>query len=189
MDARQEVVRLAFQHVVMHDQSRRDQLCDAAFDQPFRLLGVFQLVANRHLESGFDKLGQIRVQAVVREPSQFHFRGAAVAPFGQHDAQDVGGIHRVGTKGLVEVAHAKQQHGVRMLGFDPVVLLHQGRLFLGHGLGFIQRRTRQWEDLESIKKALSGPMVEGCRYPQGVHTPVVKAVGLGRRASRLPSIP
>ena len=173
----------------MHDQPGRDQFRDASFDQTLGLLGVFKLIAHRHLQSCFDQFGQVGVQAVMWEAGQFHFGGTAIPALGEYDVEHPRRLHGVGPEGFVKVSDSKQQDSVRMLGFDPVVLLHQGRLFLGHGLGFIQRRTRQWEDLESIKKALSGPMVEGCRYPQGVHTPIVKAVGLGRRASRLPSIP
>ena len=129
MDGCDIVIGLAFKHVVVHHQSRSHQFRDASLHQSLGLLGIFKLVAHGHLQSRFDELGQVGVEAVVWESSQFHFRGAAVASFGEDDVQHLGCGHRIGPKRFIKVAHPKQQHGVRMLDLDPVVLLHQRGLF------------------------------------------------------------
>ena len=72
MDGCDIVVGLAFKHVVVHHQSRSHQFCDASLHQSLGLLGVFELVAHGHLQSRFDELGQVSVEAVVRESGQLH---------------------------------------------------------------------------------------------------------------------
>ena len=131
-----EVVGFAFEHVVVHHQARGDQFGDPAFDKALGLFGVFELVAHGHLQARLDEFGQIRVQTVVREPGQLHLGGAAVSALGEHNVQHLGRGHGVRPKRFVKVPDPEEQHGVRMLDLDPVVLLHQRGFLASHVVRF-----------------------------------------------------
>jgi hypothetical protein len=47
---------------------------------------------------------------------------------GQRDVEQLRGAARILKKQLVKIAHAIKQQQVGMLGFDPQVLLHHGRM-------------------------------------------------------------
>ena len=136
MNCSHVVVGFAFEYVVVHHQARGDEFRHAAFDKAFGLFGVLKLVADGHFQAGLDELGQVGVQAVMREACEFHLRGAAVSALGQHDVQHFGGRHGICPEGLVKVPDPEEQHGVRMLDLDPVVLLHQRGLLASHVEGF-----------------------------------------------------
>ena len=148
MDGGDEVVCFAFEHVVVHDQTGGDELGHPAFDQSLGLLRVFQLIAHGHLQARLDKFGEVGVETVVGKSGELHLGGAAVAPFGQHDVQDLGGGHGIAAKGLVEIAHPEKQDSVRMLRLDPVVLFHQ-RGFLSCHCAEISRWIWVVRNLES----------------------------------------
>tara|TARA_B100000925_G_scaffold274267_1_gene239617 strand:- start:1 stop:528 length:528 start_codon:yes stop_codon:yes gene_type:complete len=57
MNGSDVVVGFALENVVMHDQPRRDQFCDATLHKAFGSFWIFQLVANGDFQSRFDKLG------------------------------------------------------------------------------------------------------------------------------------
>ena len=187
MDGGDVVVGLAFQHVVVHHKARGDELRDTALHEALGLFRVFQLVAHGHLQAGFDKLGEVGVQAVVGESGQFDFRGAAVAAFGQHDVQHFGRRHCIRPERFVEIAHTEEQHGVRMLGLDPVVLLHQ-RGFLACHVEVLS------VNVECSMEARQPLCLRRLRCSQGVHTaPDQKStagpVVTGRPASCHPVMP
>jgi hypothetical protein len=54
-----------------------------------------------------------------------------LAPFGQGDAQQAGGDLGVLEEQLVEIAHAEEDDGVRLLRLGRQILAHDG----GHALG------------------------------------------------------
>ena len=134
----QEVVLAGVQDLVVEGHPGGYQLGYAALDDGLGLFGVLQLVADGYAQSGAHQLGQIGVQRVVGEPGQVDECRGAVLALGEHNAQHFGGFDRIVTKGLVEVAHAEQQDGVRVLGLDGIELLHQRRFarFLRGGFGF-----------------------------------------------------
>ena len=125
------VIRAAFEHVVVHAHAGRDELGDAALDQTFSLLGIFELVADGYPLAGPHQLGQVIVDRVVREAGQGHFAAAASPALGERDIENAAGRNGIFTKGLVKIAHPKQEHRARMLLLELVVLLHQRRF--GHG--------------------------------------------------------
>ena len=65
--------------------------------------------------------------------SEFYFARTSVASFCQYDVKDIGCFNGIVSKGLVEIAHPKKEQRFRIIGFDPIVLLHKGCRFLGHG--------------------------------------------------------
>ena len=82
---------------------------------------------------------QVGVQRVVGKASEFHFARTSVSPFRQHDVEDISRFNGIVSKGFVEIAHPKKEQRFRVIGFDPIVLLHKGCRFLGHGsLGHAQ---------------------------------------------------
>ena len=70
---------------------------------------------------------------MVGKASEFHFARTSVSPFRQYDVQDISRFNGVVSKGFVEIAHPKKEQRFRVIGFDPIVLLHKGCRFLGHG--------------------------------------------------------
>ena len=70
---------------------------------------------------------------MVREACQFNFARTTIATFGQNDVEHPSGLDGIFPKSLVEVTHTEKQQRVRVLGLDPIVLLHEGCRFLGHG--------------------------------------------------------
>ena len=74
----------------MHAHAGRHQLRDAALDEAFGLLGVFELVADGHALAGAHQLGQVVVEGVVRKAGQGHFAAAAGAALGERDVENAG---------------------------------------------------------------------------------------------------
>ena len=141
----EEVVLLVFQHFIVVRNARSHQLGDVAFYKSLGQLGVFELFADSHTESGTHQLGQIHVDGVVREAGHLHIGGGAVGAFGEGDAEDRGRAYGIVAVGLVEIAHAEKEHGVGMTLFHSVVLPHQGRNFFffvcGHCLCFLECKS------------------------------------------------
>ena len=70
---------------------------------------------NRHATVKVLALAFLLMVGVVRETGQLHFAASPVVPLGQCNAQHPGRSDRIRSKGLVEVAHSEQEHGIRML--------------------------------------------------------------------------
>ncbi len=97
---------------------------DAALDDALDGLGVLELLADGDLESGLDQAGHVGVQGVVRKPRERHVGRRSVGALREYNVKGLGGGYGVVAKGLVEVAHAKQQQRLRVLGLEGVVLGH-----------------------------------------------------------------
>ena len=120
---------LAGEEVVVQVDARGDHVGHATLDQALDGLWIFELLDDGDAVASLDELGQIRLQSVVRESGERYLRGRAVGAFGQDDIECFRGFFRIAAKGFVEIPHAKQKHGFRMLGFDFIVLTHHWRLF------------------------------------------------------------
>ena len=101
----QKVVFSHSQHIIIGRYTGGNKLGNTAFHQCFGKLRVFELVADSHPQAGSDKLGQVGIQCVVREPCQLHVSRRPVLPLGERDAQYGGCFDGIFGKGLVEVAH------------------------------------------------------------------------------------
>ena len=108
MHRRQVVVASPVKYVVIERNAGRDQLRHPALHNAFGHCGVFQLVADGHAFARPHQFGQVSVERVVGETGQFFVRAAVVA-FGEGDAQNTAGFHRIFAEGLVEIAHPKKQ--------------------------------------------------------------------------------
>ena len=124
MHRSQEIVLLLLQHIVIIGNARRDQFHHAALYQLFGQFRVFKLLAHSYFQSGANQLWQVRIQGMVRETSQFHVGGSTIGSFSEHDAQNLRRLHRVLAVSLVKIAHAKQQHRVRIFRLERVILFH-----------------------------------------------------------------
>jgi len=127
------VVGPGIEYLVVKSDPRRDQLCDTAFDDANGFFRVFELITNGYPVSCSNQPWEVGVQRVMGKASEFDFACASVSSFGQYNVQDIGRFDGVFSKGLVEIAHPKKEQRFRVIGFDPIVLLHKGCRFLGHG--------------------------------------------------------
>ena len=99
-----------------------DDAGDLAADEPLGGLGVFSLLADGGLESGADDLGQVVVERVVGYAAHGH-----TCAFGDGHAENGGRAVRVLKEHLVEVAHPKEEDGVRVEFFLRAAVLPHHR--------------------------------------------------------------
>jgi hypothetical protein len=71
---------------------------------------------------------------VIRDPRHRDRLAGGLAARGQRDVDELRGAARVVEEELVEIAHAVEQQGGRVLRLDAQVLLHHGSV-LREGLG------------------------------------------------------
>jgi len=83
---------------------------------------VAQLLADRHLVPCLDEAGQIAFQGVSRHPGHGDTQVLSHAAGGEGYLQLLGGETCIVVKGLVEVAEAKEEDGVRVGLLDIQVL-------------------------------------------------------------------
>ena len=126
MHRSQKVILPPFQHIVIHRNARGDQLRDPSLDQFLGHFRILQLVAYRHPPARFHQLRQVGIERVIREARHWHILRRAVRALRQHNAERLSPIDSVLPIHFVEVAHAKEQNGLRMLGLNAKILLHQG---------------------------------------------------------------
>ncbi len=102
--------------------------------QTLGLGGLLHLVADRHLEAGAHRLGEVDFEGVVRHPAHRRFALGAALPRGERHLQQRRGALGVLEEQLVEVAHPVEQQGVRMLRLElQIVAQHRRQLrCLGH---------------------------------------------------------
>ena len=142
VDADQQVVGPGFQQALLRHGAGRHDAGHLAGDRAFRQGWVADLLAYRHRFAQPDQLGQVRLHSVKRHAG--HGDGLAFggfAPGGQGDVQQPGRFLGVLEKQLVEIAHAKEQQVVRVLGLEAQVLLNDWRVgggFCGHDLILVE---------------------------------------------------
>ena len=124
VDGGEPVVFSRVEDLVVEGHAGRHHLGDPALDDGLGGLGVLELIADGDPVAGPDELGQVVLEGVVREPGEFHLGGGAVLPGGQHDVEHLGRGHGILSERLIEIPHAEEQQGIRVLGLDFVVLGH-----------------------------------------------------------------
>ena len=123
----QKVVPLGAQIDVLDHRARSQNPRHRPPHQSLGLLGVLDLIAQRHLVALVEELAQVLVDCVVGHAAHGHgvFRAGVAA--GQGNLQFTGGDFGVLEKKLEKIAHAEKDQGVRVLALDPQILLHHGR--------------------------------------------------------------
>ena len=133
IDHRRQVIgRLGIEQLVVGQGSRRDDSDDVALDQPLGDARVFDLLADRRAQAGLDDLCQVGFQGRVREspPSAPHRRPCRARSAPSREGR---GPFGVVAEHLVEIAHPKQQEGIRIAGLQLAILLHHRCQRLVHG--------------------------------------------------------
>ena len=98
---------------------------DRAFSGDFA-----HLFANGHRFAMADQLGQVAFHGVKRHTGHRNGLTRRLATGGEGDVQNRRRFLGVGIKHFVKVAHTVEQQGVGVIGFEPQVLLHHGRVAL-----------------------------------------------------------
>ena len=114
---------------------------DAAFDNPFGFLGIFELVNHRTAPALLEHGCQVSFESVVRNTGH----GNAFRPLGEGNSQNPVGDLGIVVEEFVEVSHAEKEDALGVLGLDFEPLLHRRGLFAHCGCGLCFRngnRTR-----------------------------------------------
>ena len=104
---------------------RRHDAHDLALHDPLGLPGVFHLLAERHAMAAFDELVHVPRDGV--EGDAAHRDGSAdlvLGTGGQGDLERLGRDDGVVEEQLVEIAHAEEEQGIRVLRLHAHVLRH-----------------------------------------------------------------
>ena len=102
---------------------------------PHQFLGqarIFDLLADRDLESLADQLRDVAFGGVVRHAAHGNGDAFFFVARGERDLQFFGGQDGVVEEKLVEISQAEEQQGAGMLLLDGGILPHQRRGRLGH---------------------------------------------------------
>ena len=128
--AGEPVVLLALEHGFPESHAGSQDFRHTALDQ-FRLgkFGVLELVANGDFVAGADKFRKICIDGVVGESGHGGVALIAVGAARKHDSQNLAQGYGIVRVTLVEVTHAVQQQGLRMLCLDGEILLEQRGIF------------------------------------------------------------
>ena len=120
-----EVVFAVVEHVAVDGHARRHQFGDAALHQFLGEFRILKLLADSHTLAGAHESWQIGVKSVVGKSRQLDVLTRTVGTLGERDAQDFRRGDGIGRKRFIEVAHAIEQNGIRMLFLHLEELLHQ----------------------------------------------------------------
>ena len=118
--------------------ARRDDANDFAADDFFAGAGLLHLIADGDFEAGADQAGDVAVGGVIRNAAHRNGLPFFAIARGQRDLQFARGEHGVFVEQFVEIAEAEEEEGVRIAGFDRLVLLHQRCGGVGHSLPLIR---------------------------------------------------
>ncbi len=143
-DDRHQEQRLARVQIgAVGQRAGRHHADDLAAHQPLGLLGVLHLLADGDPESLAHELGDVAVGGVERDAAHRHALAAGVlGPRRQREIEGARADDRVLVEHLVEVAHAEEDEGSRVLPLGFEVLphgrsdgVHRGRRMPGGALG------------------------------------------------------
>ena len=121
--------RLLAQQLGIHQRARGDHPYHLALHRPFAS-DLAHLFANGDRFAMADQFGQIAFHSVKGHPSHHHRFTRRLAPLGQRDVQQPGGLLSIGVKHLIEVTHAVKEQGVGVGSLESKVLLHHGGVLL-----------------------------------------------------------
>ncbi|MEY3565859.1 MAG: hypothetical protein RJA23_2029 [Bacteroidota bacterium] len=126
MDGGQVIVFPGVQHLIIVGKARSNQFSNPSFYNALYGLWVLQLIAYGYSIARTNQFRKIGIQGVVGKSSQFNVGSGTISSLGQYDVQHTAGHDGILSEGFIEITYTKQQQGPGMLGFDGIVLLHQG---------------------------------------------------------------
>ena len=88
---------------------------------------VFHLLTDRHAKPCPDQLGQVAFRRMGGHPRHGDILSTMLAAIGERNANRLRRLARVVKEQLVEIAHAKENQGVRVTGLGIKILLHDRR--------------------------------------------------------------
>ena len=126
---RQQECRLArVEKLRIGESPGRHDADDGAFDDPFGLFRVFDLIADGDAKTFLHKPRKVRVERVMGHAA--HGNGAALTVFSprrEREFERPRGDERVLVEHLVEIAHAEKENGVAILLLRVEILAHGRR--------------------------------------------------------------
>ena len=123
----QDGFALVTQQLRVCQRARCDDPHHFAFDGPFA--GNFaHLLAYRYRFTELDQARQVGLDGMKGHTGHHHRLAGGLAALGERDVEQARGLLGVGKKQLVKIAHAVQQQGVGVPGFQRQVLLHHRRV-------------------------------------------------------------
>ena len=108
----------------INQRAGRQDSSDRTIDHPLGVLGILDLITDRHSKATFDEASQVALHRVVGDARHRHAFGS----FGEGDPKHFMGGHRILIEEFVEIPHAKQQQAVRVRRLEANVLTHGRRL-------------------------------------------------------------
>ena len=127
-EAEENVVTGFVQQGFVGEGAGGDDAGDGALDRPFGKRRVADLFADDGGLALFDEFGDVVVDGMHRHARHRDGFARALAAGGDADAEEFAAAPRVVKKEFVEVAHAVEDEGVRVVFFDAEVLLHHRRV-------------------------------------------------------------
>ena len=127
-EAEEDVVAGFVQQGFVGEGAGGDDAGDGALDRPFGKRRVADLFADDGGLALFDEFGDVVVDGMHRHARHRDGFARALAAGGDADAEEFAAAPRVVKKEFVEVAHAVEDEGVRVVFFDAEVLLHHRRV-------------------------------------------------------------
>ena len=122
----QKIVVLGLQALRFQDQTGGDDAHHVAPDHALGQFRIFDLLADRYLESPVDELGDVGGGGMVGETAQGDGVLAVLVARGQGNLQDLGSGQGVFEEHLIEVAHPEEKDAVGIAFLDFRVLPHGG---------------------------------------------------------------
>ena len=126
--SREVVVTARVEHMIFEHGTRRNHPRDFAPDNPARHGRIFDLVADGHLATGADELGEVGLRRMERNAAHRH-----ALPLGERDVENLGRFLRVLEEHFVEIAEPEKENGVGgNLALDAPILPHHRCRLVGH---------------------------------------------------------
>ena len=100
---------------------------------------VLHLVADHHLETRVQQLGEVGLGRMDGKAGHGDALRLGAAPGSEGDVQGRGGLFGVPEEGLIEVAHLEKEQGVGVPGLEVQVLPQHGSDFI-RGVGHIGQK-------------------------------------------------
>ena len=112
------------ERALIDQRTGSDDAGQAALYDAFRGLRIFQLIHDRHAFAGGEQSRQVRRQTVMRHAGHGDGVVGVLVAAGQRDTGVARQFLGVAHERFVKIAHAHQQHGIRMRRFGFQVLAH-----------------------------------------------------------------
>ena len=120
-----------FEHGFVGERAWGDEAGDLATDNALGGRGVFHLLAYSHAMPCCDHPAEVAFDRMKRHARHRHACGALC----ERDAERFVGERRVVVEHFIEIAHAEEEHALRVLLFECAVLPHRRRVLLDRRRG------------------------------------------------------